>query len=128
MGLQDRMRAMVIRNLSPSPKGSGVALTLTKETEGSYDPGTSTDIPGKKEDFKGSGIRISYKTFDYKNTAIEYGDFKIYLSPLLLDGTECPRPVNGDKITIGTETATVINLERWNSNELECGYKLQMRN
>ena len=128
MSIQDRLRAMVIRNLSPSPKGSGVAMTLTKEVVGGYDPGTSTVIPGSREEFLGSGIRISYKTFDYTNTAIEYGDFKVYLSPRLLDGTECPRPTNGDKITVGDESATVVSLERWNSNELECGYKLQMRN
>lgn len=126
MGIQDRLRAMVIKNLSL--KGAGTKVTLVKQTKGVFDPGTSTLIPGKEERYSGSGLRLNYKTFDYKNTAIEYGDFKIYLSPQLIDGTECPRPTTGDKLIIGEETATVVNLERWNSNELECGYKLQMRN
>lgn len=128
MGIQDRLRNMVIKNLMPSPKGSGVELTLTKETLGGFDPGTSTVIPGTKELFEGSGIRVGYKTFDYKNTAIEYGDFKVYLSPKLMNGGECPVPATGDKITIGAETSSVIHLERWNSNGIECGWKLQMRN
>lgn len=126
MGIQDRLRAMVIKNLSP--KGAGVAMTLTKTTGSVFNPGTSSVTPGTTTNYLGSGLRVNYKAYEYKNTAIEYGDFQVYLSPVLLDGTDCPRPATGDKVIIGAESATVVNLERWNSNELECGYKLQMRN
>lgn len=128
MGIQNRLRAMVIKNLAPAPKGSGVALSLTQETEGVYDPETSTFLPGKIETYVGSGLRVNYKTFDFKNTAIEYGDFKIYLSPILADGSETPKPSTGDVVVIGESKATVVNLEAWDSNELACGWKLQMRN
>lgn len=128
MGIQDRLRAMVIRNLAPAPKGSGVVLSLVQETEGEFDPGTSTVLPGRIDTYIGSGLRVNYKTFDFKNTAIEYGDFKVYLSPVLANGDETPKPSTGDVIIIGDTKSTIVNLEAWDSNELACGWKLQMRN
>ena len=128
MGIQANLRAMVIRNLAPAPKGSGVALQLVKEVEGAYDPETSAVIPGRTEVYEGSGLRVNYKTFDFTNTAIQYGDFKVYLSPILINKQETPPPLTGDVIVIGGERATVLNIEAWDSNELACGWKLQVRN
>lgn len=128
MGVQNRLRNMVIRNLSVGGRGSGAPITITRVIEGEFDASTGGYTDEREEVYQGSGIRVSYKTYDYKNTAIQYGDFRIYLSPVLMDGTETPKPENGDKLKLGDNEATVVSYEAWDSNDLSCGYKLQMRN
>lgn len=126
MGMHERMRAMVIRQLAPQPKGKGVPTTLYKITEGEYDPVTQ-ESPQTTAEYIGSGVRVNYSDFAYRNTDIVYGDFQVYLSPVLADGTESPRPEIDDTILFQGEEVKVINLSPFNDNGVNCGWKLQVR-
>lgn len=127
MGFHDRMRAMVIRQLSPQPKGKGVAVTFSKRTGGGYDPVTGGVKPEVVTEYNGSGVRVNYSEYAYTNVAVEYGDFQIYLSPVQIDGSAMLRPSIGDEFTFLDKTARVLNVSPFNDNGVDCGWKLQVR-
>lgn len=127
MGFHDRMRGMVIRQLALQPKGKGVPITLTKKT-GGYNPKTGKTEPIVVTEFVSSGIRVNYKESNYNNSTIQYGDFQVYLSPVLSDGGETPRPNIGDAIKFLDTLVKVINISPFNDNGVGCGWKLQVRN
>jgi hypothetical protein len=126
-GFHNRMRAMVIRQLAPQPKGKGVPVTFKKKSGGGYDKVTGGIHPIIETEYIGSGVRVNYTEFNYNNEAINYGDFQIYLSPVQTDGTDIPRPSIGDEFTFLDKTVRVINLSPFNDNGLDCGWKLQVR-
>lgn len=127
MGFHDRMRAMVIRNLAPQPKGKGVQVTLTRKTSGAYDPVTGGTKPPTITEYEGSAVRVNYSEYAYRNTTIVYGDFQLYMSPVLIDGTDTPTPKIGDVINFLGKSVKVINLSPFNDNNIGCGWKLQVR-
>lgn len=127
MAFHDRMRAMVIRQLAPQPKGKGVAVKFTKRVSGGYDPTTGETTPAVIQTFTGSGVRVNYSEYAYRNDTITYGDFQIYLSPVLDDGTETPTPAIQDRFEFLGRDVTVINVQPFNENSIGCGWKLQVR-
>lgn len=127
MAFHDRMRAMVIRQLAPQPKGKGVPVLFTKRVSGGYDPKTGDTTPIVIQKFTGSGLRVNYSNFSYSNSTIKYGDFQIYLSPVLEDGTEAPTPSVNDKFEFLGKSVTVISVQPFNENSVGCGWKLQVR-
>lgn len=127
LGFHDRMRAMVIRQLGVQPKGKGSPVTFKQRSGGGYDPVTGGVNPEIVTEFNGSGVRVNYSEYAYKNVAIEYGDFQIYLSPVQIDGNEMPRPSIGDEFTFIDKTVRVINVSPFNDNGIDCGWKLQVR-
>lgn len=127
MGFHDRMRAMVIRQLSLQPKGKGVSVTLQHSVPGEFDPSTGGVTPTLVTEYAGSGVRVNYKEYAYKNTSIEVGDFQIYLSPVLVNGSEMPQPKLGDELIFINKTVRLINIEPFDDNGLNCGWKLQVR-
>lgn len=127
MAFHDRMRAMVIRQLAPQPKGKGVVVTFTKRDSGGYDPKTGDTTPIVIKKFTGSGLRVNYSQYAYTNSTITYGDFQIYLSPVLDDGTECPEPSVNDRMQFLGRDVTVISVSPFNENSIGCGWKLQVR-
>lgn len=128
MGMHDRLRNMTIRQLGLGPKGKGAPATLHKITEGVFDPETSSIIGGGIVDYNGSAVRINYTSFDYRDTNIVHGDFRLYMCPVLTDGTtDMPAPAIEDTITFDNDLYKVINLETWKAADVNCGWKLQMR-
>lgn len=127
MGFHERMRAMVIRQLAPQPKGKGVPITFTKKTGGGYNPKTGKTEPIVTTTYVSSGVRVNYKDSNYANTTIQYGDFQIYLSPVLDTGEDTPKPVVGDAFTFLDELVKVVSIEPFNDNGVGCGWKLQVR-
>lgn len=119
------MRNMVIRNLGLQPKGKGVAVDLLKTVVPPYNP--SVKPTPVTTTYNGSGVRVNYTEAAYRNTLIIYGDFQIYLSPVLLDGTECPMPQKSDTMIFNGETVKVINVSPFNDNGIDCGWKVQVR-
>lgn len=102
--------------------------TLHKVNKGVYNPRTSKIEGAGQEDYEGSGIRVNYTTFEYRDTTILRNDYKLYLCPVLIDGTtDCPTPTIGDTVTFDNDLYKVINLEAWNASGLPCGWKCQMR-
>lgn len=126
-GFHDRMRSMVVRQLALQPKGKGSPVTFSKRTGGGYDPITGGVHPEVVTNFNGSGVRVNYSEYSYKNVTIEYGDFQIYLSPVQTNGSNMPRPSIGDNFTFIDKTVRVINVSPFNDNGVDCGWKLQVR-
>jgi hypothetical protein len=118
---------MVIRQLGLQPKGKGCPVVFTKRTGGGYDKVTGGVFPEVTTEFNGSGVRVNYSEYAYKDVTIEYGDFQIYLSPVQTNGSEMPRPAIGDIITFIDKSVRVINLSPFNDNGVDCGWKLQVR-
>ena len=127
MAFHDRMRAMVIRQLALQPKGKGSAVNLEYSIGGEFDPSTGGVTPIDVIVYNGSGVRVNYKEYAYKNTSIEVGDFQLYLSPVATDGTEMPKPETGDELTFIGKKVRVINIEPFDDNGTNCGWKLQVR-
>ena len=127
MSVHDRHRAMCIRNLSLMPKGKGAAAILTKTVQGTFNPSTGEVTGSVSTDYPCSGIRVNYKNIEYKNIAVEYGDFQLYLCPVLQDGTDTPAPEIDDTILFDGETYKVVSIFPWNAAGIVCGWKLQMR-
>lgn len=127
MGMYDRIRAMTIRQLGLGRGGKGSPVTLYKQGEGEFNPATGLIEGAGTTEYAGSGVRVNYTNFAYKSEAIEHGDFQLYLSPVLQDGTDCPAPVIADTLSFLEEVYKVINLEPWNAAGIVCGWKLQMR-
>lgn len=128
MGMHDRMRAMVIRQLAPQPKGKGVPVTFKRKSAGGYDPSTGITTPITTTVYTTSAVRVNYSDYAYKNTTIQYGDYQLYVSPVCSDSTETPTPVIGDEFTFLTKKVKVISVAPFNENGIGCGWKLQVRN
>lgn len=124
--MHGRMRAMAIRMLAPQPKGQGSPTTFTRKT-GGYNPDTGDTDPITLTEYTTSAVRVNYSEYAYKNDTIVFGDFQLYVSPLLEDGTDTPTPrVNDIFVFLGRE-CKVINVAPFNDNGLGCGWKLQVR-
>ena len=123
--IHKNLQAMTIRQLGL--KGNGIPAILHKETEGVYNPNTGMVEGGGLVDYAGSGIRVNYKSFDYRDLTIVHGDFRLYLSPQLQDGSPCPTPEIGDTVSFDDDLYKVVNFETWKAAHLECGWKIQVR-
>ena len=123
----DRLRAMVIKQLGLQPKGKGSVVVFHRRTGGIYDPATGGVTAETVTDYTGSGLRVNYSEYAYKNETIVYGDFQLYLSPVKSDGTEMPLPHIGDQLTFIGKKARVINVAPFNENGVGCGWNLQVR-
>lgn len=125
--IYDRAKATATRLLSPrSAGGKGLELTLKRTTQGEYDPSTGGSTPSI-ETFDGSGFRENYKQSDIDGTRIKQGDFKILISPVLLDGSNMPQPKSLDTIAFDGDTYTIQNVDPWNYAGLAVGFSVQAR-
>lgn len=127
MGFHDRMRGMVIRQLAPQPKGKGVPVKFIKRISGGYDRTTGDTTPIVIQEFTGSALRVNYSEYAYRNSTIIYGDFQLYLSPVLADGTDTPTPEVADRLEFLERDVTVVSVQPFNENSVGCGWKLQVR-
>lgn len=125
MAIHNRMRAMTIRQLGVN--GNGAPAVLKRKSEGTFDPATGAVTGSTITEYNASAVRVNYKEYAYKNESIIYGDFQLYLCPVLQDGSDTPEPKHDDLITFSGDTFKVINIIPWNAAGVVCGWKLQMR-
>ena len=125
--IYDRAKATATRLLSPrSAGGKGLELTLIRVTQGGYNPATGANTP-TEERFDGSGLRQDFKQSDIDGTLIKQGDFQILISPVLLDGTDMPRPKSQDSISFDGETYKIQSVNPWDYAGLAVGFSVQAR-
>ncbi len=125
--IYDRAKATAHRSLLPrSAGGKGLELTLKHITQTEYDPATGSSRPSTQM-FIGSGFRENYKQSDIDGTRVKQGDFKILVSPVLLDGSDMPQPKSLDTIAFDGDTYTVQNVDPWNYAGLAVGFSVQAR-
>ncbi|AXF52998.1 MAG: glutamate 5-kinase [Caudoviricetes sp.] len=127
MGMHERMRAMVIRQLALQPKGKGSPASFERRTAGGYNPNTGKTEPSTFASYTTSAVRVNYKDSAYRNETIIYGDFQLYVSPVLDDGTDTPTPIVGDIFTFLGKKCKVVTVGPFNDNGVGCGWKLQVR-
>lgn len=128
MAFHDRMREMVIRRLGTGRGGVGVALTLQKHVPGEYDPSIGDYTSPSTTEYPGTGVRVNYSDRAYVNTGIIYGDFQIYVSPILSDYSgDMPTPAVNDTFVFNGQVASVISVSPFNDNQNNCGWKVQVR-
>lgn len=125
MSIHKNLRALTIRQLSLS--GQGVPATLNKYSDGVYDPSTGFVEGAGETAYVGSGLRVNYSTYDYRDATIVHGDFRLYLCPVLQDKTDCPTPSIGDTVEFDNDLYVIINMQFWKAGNLDCGWKLQLR-
>ncbi|KGU87203.1 hypothetical protein [Pseudomonas mediterranea] len=126
--IYDRAKATVARNLAPRSRGGkGLELILRRTTEGEYDPETSGSTGGATIDYEGSGFRESYALKDIDGTLIKHGDFKIMISPVLLNGDDMPRPTTQDIVLFDGETYTINSVDPMDYAGLAVGFYVQAR-
>lgn len=101
----------------------GQTITITRATQGSYDPATGTTGIGSSTDYSGKGRVGSYSDFAKAGTLILQQDRKITWQP---DNASFV-PQEGDTVSDGTNTYSVVAFD---TRELEgdwiC-YTLQAR-
>lgn len=125
--IYDEAKALAAEMLAPRSRGgNGLELTLVRSTAGEYDPSTGGSTP-TIESFEGSGFRENYKQSDIDGTRVKQGDFKILVSPVLLDGSDMPQPKSLDTITFDGETYTVQSVDPWDYAGLAVGFSVQAR-
>jgi hypothetical protein len=79
-------------------------VTLTRETEGYYDPVTMTYVPGETETFTGKGSLDSFEATTEYGMAWSDGDVRVIILAEAL-GTD---PTVGDTLTIQGRTLAVL--------------------
>jgi hypothetical protein len=125
--IYDRAKATAKRLLAPrSSGGKGLELTLTRNTAGEYDPNTGGSTTSV-QNFDGSGFRENYKQSDIDGTRIKQGDFKILISPVLLNGSDMPKPESQDSILFDGDIYTIQSVDPWDYAGLAVGYSVQAR-
>ncbi|PXX59517.1 hypothetical protein SAMN05660489_04542 [Pseudomonas sp. LAMO17WK12:I10] len=125
--IYDRAKASAARMLAPRSKGGkGLELSLLQIASGEYDPETGTGGETTTT-FEGSGFRENYSLKDIDGSLIKQGDVKILVSPLLLDGTDTPKPTTQDKLVFDGETYTVQAVDPWSYAGLIVGFSVQAR-
>lgn len=113
--------------LAPRSKGGkGLELSLIRITAGEYDPetGGNTDTTAR---FEGSGFRETYEQKDIDGSLIKRGDVKILISPVLLNGSDTPKPVSLDRIVFDEDTYIVQHVDPWDYAGIAVGFSVQAR-
>lgn len=102
---------------------AGQGLTITKVTEGTYNPATGTTSGGSTTDYTGTGLLHAYRNFDIDGTRILATDRKLILAASGLSYV----PTTGDKITYGSTVYSVIAISPFEFNGTAFAYVLQVR-
>ncbi|ANA49257.1 hypothetical protein PMW_132 [Pseudomonas phage phiPMW] len=123
----ERMRNMVIRQLGMGKGGKGSPLTMTVKGSGVFNPATGKVERQPDTVVTGSAVRVNYKVYSYKDETIQQGDFQLYISPILITGDECPTPVPEQRMTFNNKPVTIVRVEPFNDNTMNCGWKVQAR-
>lgn len=128
MDMHDRFRKMAIKNLAPRSKGGkGFEVTLSKRITGEFNPSTGVVEDDREVKFEGSAIRTSFRMHSIDGNLIKVDDVLLYLSPILIDGTECPAPVHGDIVTFKQQDFVVMSHREWDFAGVPCGWRVQAR-
>lgn len=103
-------------------KKFGKVITLSRITNGNYDPATG-DMPASSAvDLSVKSLIKDCKPFEFTSGTIETGDKKVTLAALNLS-----QPSVGDKVTIDTVIYSVISVKTIWSGELAVMFELQVR-
>jgi hypothetical protein len=103
MNFYERIQATVNKMF----KGKGQAITLTRQSAGTYDPATGTATVTTSTQ-TGWGAVFDYGTKQIDGTLIKAGDKQLLLSALNAAGTALTAPELNDTVTIGGVVYTLV--------------------
>lgn len=125
--MQNRFREMTIRRLGLRESGGeGAPITLNK-IESQYNPVTSKNENVVVDTHEGSALRTRFKSHTVDGNLIRADDLLFYISPVLLDGTDCPEPIRPDTLTFEGKTYVVVSSDAWDFSGIPCGWRVQAR-
>lgn len=114
MNMYDRMRAMVIRNLSLLEQGGHGSELLISRTVTTHTPGTGT-VTKVTTVYKTTALRNNYRNFDLTNSSIKETDVNFYVSPVatteILDPEWSPLYAGDERWYAGDPEAPVNETE-----------------
>jgi hypothetical protein len=98
----------------------GQSITLTRETEGSYNTATGEATTTGSTSYSGWGNPGTYSKLELLKTNILESDIKLFFY-------SATRPKVGDSLTWDDESYRIINVETLNAQGNDCLYILQLR-
>lgn len=117
-----KMRATADRIL----RGKGQAITLTRQTSGTYSPssGTATVTTTTQS---GYGAVFEYIDRNIDGTLIKAGDKQLLLSAVNSAGTALTSPVLNDTVTIGSTAYTITRIKPLSPAGTTCLFECNLR-
>lgn len=106
---------------SKAIKKYGKSITLTRVTQGAYDPATGTRVLTSVDEFV-SVVVEEYKGYDFANGLAQQGDKKLTLAAF---GVTVP--TLSDKVTIDGIRFTIVQIQTIYSGNDACLYIIQAR-
>lgn len=100
----------------------GSGGTLTRETEGGYNPATGTVEDGVSKSWTCTAAVIDYNARDIDGTLVQVGDVRVLVAP---DVSEAPQA--GDKINAAGRTLVAIRVDTLAPSGLPVLYEVQGR-
>lgn len=99
----------------------GATITLTRVTEGVYDPSTGSTTNTETPETI-IGVVDEYKSYDFVNGLAVEGDKKVICAC-----QDVAQPNLGDKLTVGGITYSILQIQSTTSGEQDALYTLQAR-
>lgn len=125
--MQNRFREMTIRRLGLRENGGeGAPITISK-IESQYNPVTSKNESVVVDVHEGSALRTRFKSHTVDGNLIRADDLLFYVSPVLLNGEDCPEPIRPDTLTFEGKTYVVVSSDAWDFSGIPCGWRVQAR-
>lgn len=103
-------------------QSEGVAMTLVKTTNGTYNPATGL-VANTTTSYDTFGIIQLYNSFELENSLIQEDDQKLFVAI----ATGMPKPDNDDVIQILGVSWTVVNCKAVQPTGVAIAYKIQVR-
>ncbi|WP_096700016.1 hypothetical protein [Magnetospirillum sp. 15-1] len=97
----------IARTIGKALAGVMYGVTLSRTTEGYYDPDTGTVVPGATETFTAKGMVDNWGAYHLANQLVQAGDRKVTILTPSLSTT----PAAGDSVTANGQSWLVISIQ-----------------
>lgn len=114
------LQGSVAKTIGKALAGVMYGVTLSRSTEGSYDPDTGTVIPGTSENFPAKGMVEDWGAYYLASQLVQAGDRKVTILATSLATTPSPN----DTVTASGQTWTVVAVS---SDPAKATWTLQVR-
>lgn len=118
-----KMRATADRIL----RGKGQAITLTRQSSGTYSPSSGTATVTTTTTQSGYGAVFEYIDRNIDGTLIKAGDKQLLLSAVNSAGTALTSPVLNDTVTIGGTAYTITRIKPLSPAGTTCLFECNLR-
>lgn len=100
----------------------GESISLSRVTEGAYDPTDGSVAAGSTTNYSADGHPFNYTPAEVDDTTIKSTDLGLWLAK-----PTSQTPIIGDIATVNSLAYRVINVEQYRAQGTDVVYKLQLR-